>query len=149
MVFDGSMNLLTGVGQYTSYSGAPYYRPRQGIPVADKIDGDSTGVGIATSPFLLANWASSAQKANTPVNMRPWDAAGPVSSLKVTNTDTADPNGNGNDRNVRFRHGRNDQMNALFGDGHCASFKTTKQKLATNPPTAGDLVCRNIFIDPY
>jgi prepilin-type processing-associated H-X9-DG protein len=148
MAFDGSMNLLMGVGQYTTYSGAAYYRPRQGMPVADKIDGDSTNVGINVSPYLIANWASSPQKSNSPVNMRAWDAALGISSLKVTNVDTVDPNGNGNDRNVRFRHMNNTQMNAVFGDGHCATFKTSKQKLSTNPPTAGDLVCKNIFIDP-
>jgi prepilin-type N-terminal cleavage/methylation domain-containing protein/prepilin-type processing-associated H-X9-DG protein len=148
VVFDGSMNLLAGIGQYTNYSGAPYYRPRQGIPVADKIDGDNANLGLYTSPFLIANWANSTQKANTPVNMRPYDAATGVSSLKVTNIDTSDPNANGNDRNIRFRHGKNDTMNALLGDGHVAQFHTTKHNLAQNPPNAGDFKCLNIFIDP-
>jgi prepilin-type N-terminal cleavage/methylation domain-containing protein/prepilin-type processing-associated H-X9-DG protein len=142
MVFDGSMNLLNGIGEFTAYSGSPYYRPRQGMPVADFLDGANLSQFAATT-HLIADWTHSSQKSDAPVTLPPYDAAtGMQSSLRFTNEDVV-----GNDRNIRFRHGDNDQMNALFGDGHVSGFRTSKRNLATNPPTAGDLKCGNIMLD--
>ena len=53
----------------------------------------------------------------------------------------------GNDWNLRFRHGKNDTMNALMADGHVTSFHVTTNGLRQNPPVAGDLFMLNINLD--
>jgi prepilin-type N-terminal cleavage/methylation domain-containing protein/prepilin-type processing-associated H-X9-DG protein len=148
MVFDGSLSILASAGQYASYSGSPYYRPRQSIPVGDLILTNSLNWPNATSgstTYLIADWKNSNAKADQSVDMTPTAGDGSVANKAWANTDR-----DGNDRNFRFRHGRNDMMNALFGDGHVVSLTTTKSKLA---PTAkpyqngGTLTYGNVFID--
>ena len=139
MVFDGSMSLLTGVGQFTTYSGNPYYRPRQNMPIGDLISNRALGVAQTA---LIADWKRTTYKPDDPVDMRPVDAQGANPPLAFTNKDL-----DGNDRNFRFRHGRSDSLNALFGDMHVASFQTSKRRLSSNPPNGGSLLNRNIMLD--
>jgi prepilin-type N-terminal cleavage/methylation domain-containing protein/prepilin-type processing-associated H-X9-DG protein len=141
MVFCGSMSPVAGVSQYSAFSGTPYYRPRQDIPIGDFID---HGALAGASTHLIADWSRTGKRIDTPVDLTPMDAmTGGPSSLRFTNMDR-----DTNDRNFRFRHGANsDTMNALFGDGHCGSFQTNKRQLSVNPPTGGTLKCGNIMID--
>ena len=139
MVFDGSLSLLTGVGNYSNYSGSPYYRPRQNMPVADLISKRALG---ASQTALIADWPRTSYKPDDPVDMTPVDAGGANPPLAFTNKDL-----DGNDRNFRFRHGRSDTLNALFGDMHVATFQTSKKRLSSNPPNGGSLVYRNIMLD--
>jgi prepilin-type processing-associated H-X9-DG protein len=141
MAFDGSMSPLQGISQYSNYSGSPYYRARQNTPIADLIAKRMLSI---TSPWLSADWKHSTVKADTPVDMTPVDAAGATPPLVFVNKDV-----DGNDRNFRFRHGRNDTMNALFGDGHVATFQSSKNNLSptAKPPNAGSLTYSNIFIN--
>jgi hypothetical protein len=74
--------------------------------------------------------------------MTPVDAAGANPPLSFVNKDL-----DGNDRNFRFRHGRNDMLNALFGDMHVSNFETTRKKLTSSPPSGGSLLNRNIMLD--
>ena len=70
---------------------------------------------------------------------------GATPSVTLVNKDV-----DNNDRNFRFRHGRNDTMNALFGDGHVGSFTATKNNLAPKtspPPNGGSLKYGNVFLD--
>jgi prepilin-type N-terminal cleavage/methylation domain-containing protein/prepilin-type processing-associated H-X9-DG protein len=147
MVFDGSVSLLTGVGNYSSYSGHPYYRPRQSIPVADMISQRAIDVSNPSrgyTTFLIADWKRTTVKPDQSVDMRPVAADGQTPHISWVNKDL-----DGNDRNFRFRHGKsNDTMNALFGDGHVGSFTTSKQKLAATPvPLGGSLTYANVFLD--
>jgi prepilin-type N-terminal cleavage/methylation domain-containing protein len=137
--FDGSMSLLTGVGQFTTYSGNPYYRPRQNMPIGDLISNRALGVAQTA---LIADWKNTSYKPDDPVDMRPVDAQGANPPVSFTNKDL-----DGNDRNFRFRHGRNDSLNALFGDMHVASFQSNKRRLSSNPPNGGSLLNRNIMLD--
>jgi prepilin-type N-terminal cleavage/methylation domain-containing protein/prepilin-type processing-associated H-X9-DG protein len=143
MVFDGSLSLLTGVSNYSNYSGRPYYRPRQNMPVADLISNRMLGV---TSPWLIADWAHAGNlRPDQPVDMRPVSASGANPPAVFVNRDVDD-----NDRNFRFRHGRNDTMNALMGDGHVTSFTADKNDLkpvVSPPPTSGSLKYSNIMLD--
>jgi prepilin-type N-terminal cleavage/methylation domain-containing protein/prepilin-type processing-associated H-X9-DG protein len=139
MVFDGSMSPLQGVSQYSNYNGSPYYRPRQNTPVADLI---SRAALYSTSPYLIADPRSANYKPDQSVDMYPVDGGGATPPAIFVNRDV-----DGNDRNFRFRHGKNDTMNALMGDGHVTSFTTTKTKLSGPTPTAGSLTYRNVFID--
>src|SRR5438045_3250389 len=85
VAFDGSMSLLQGVGQNTSYSGAPYYRPRQGIPVGDWIDNRSLQTARTA---LIADWANTSKRPDTVVDLTPINAGtGGASPLPMTNTD--------------------------------------------------------------
>lgn len=142
MVFDGSMSLLQGVGANTIYSGDPYYRSRQGIPVAELIDNNALPFGVTN---MIADWgANFSKQANRPVNMVALNASGGAPARINSDLD-------GNDRNFRFRHGREDTLNALCADGHVQSFKTTQANLAatnTNPyPNGGELVYKHIMLD--
>jgi prepilin-type N-terminal cleavage/methylation domain-containing protein len=139
VAFDGSMSLLTGVGQFTTYSGSPYYRPRQNMPIGDLISKRALGVAQTA---LIADWTRTSYRPNDPVDMSPVDAQGANPPLAFTNKDL-----DGNDRNFRFRHGRSDTLNALFGDMHVASFQTSKKRLSSSPPNGGSLQNRNIMID--
>jgi len=140
MAFDGSMSLLAGVGQHTNYSGSPYYRPRQGIPVGDGIDTRAVG---RFRTALIADWANTSVKPDQPVDMTPYSAqTGGPSSLAMTNTDQ-----DGNDRNFRFRHRSNDLLNALFADQHVATFATSKRNLTTAPPNGGELTRGHINLN--
>jgi prepilin-type processing-associated H-X9-DG protein len=142
LAFDGSMSLLTNVGQYSKYSGNPYYRPRQSKPVADYIDGGNLNF---KKPYLIADWANAApRKPDTVLEFTPFDAGG--GTVGLPNTDQLGT-GPGNDRNLRFRHNRETLMNALFCDGHVSSFALSKRQLTTNPPRAGDVLCKNVFLD--
>ena len=138
MVFDGSLSLLTNAGNYSNYSGHPYYRPRQNMPVGDLISNRALGTPAA----LIADWTKTNYKPDDPVDMRPVSAEGANPPLAFTNKDL-----DGNDRNFRFRHGKNDTLNALFGDMHVATFETNKRRLSSNPPNGGSLQNRNIMID--
>jgi len=139
LAFDGSMSLLAGIGQNTSYSGAPYFRPRQGIPLANFIDNNNL---VSSGAHLISDFTKTSKRYDTPVNLTPYSAqTGAPSPLTMTNTDQ-----DGNDRNFRFRHIKNDTLNALFVDFHVASFKTTPNKLAASPPTGGDLTCGAILL---
>jgi prepilin-type N-terminal cleavage/methylation domain-containing protein/prepilin-type processing-associated H-X9-DG protein len=148
MVFDGTMSLLTGVGQFTTYSGNPYYRPRQNKPVADLIARNTLywpNPTIGSTTYLIADWKNMTLKADQSVDMFPVSASGATPPVSIVNKDF-----DNNDRNFRFRHGRSDTMNALFGDGHVASFVATKNNLAprqTPPPNGGTLKYINIMID--
>jgi len=139
VVFDGSMSLLTGVGQFTTYSGNPYYRPRQNMPIGDLISKRALG---SASTALIADWSKTSYKPDDPVDMTPVDASGANPPLVFVNKDL-----DGNDRNFRFRHGKSDTLNALFGDMHVSTFQTSKKKLSSTPPNAGSLQCRNIMLD--
>jgi prepilin-type processing-associated H-X9-DG protein/prepilin-type N-terminal cleavage/methylation domain-containing protein len=142
VVFDGSMSLLEGVGQNTSYSGAPYYRPRQGIPIGDWINNRSLQTARTA---LIADYANTSLRGDTPVDLTPINAQTGSASTPTAafiNTDR-----DGNDRNFRFRHNNNTVLNALFCDGHVTSFKITNKNLQVTPPTAGDLKCGNILLD--
>jgi len=138
-VFDGSMSLLTGVGQFTTYSGNPYYRPRQNKPVADLISNNDLNWGMT---YLIADWAKTTYKPDQPVDVRPVSAQGGTPPASFVNKDL-----DNNDRNFRFRHGRNDSLNALFGDMHVSSFETSKRRLSTSPPNGGSLQYKNIMLD--
>jgi prepilin-type N-terminal cleavage/methylation domain-containing protein/prepilin-type processing-associated H-X9-DG protein len=148
MVFDGSMSLLTGVGQFTTYSGNPYYRPRQNKPVADLIVRNTLNwpnASIGSTTYLIADWKNTTLKADQSVDMFPVSAQGATPPVVFVNKDL-----DNNDRNFRFRHGRNDMMNALFGDGHVANFTASKNNLAARmspPPNGGSLKYINIFLD--
>jgi prepilin-type N-terminal cleavage/methylation domain-containing protein/prepilin-type processing-associated H-X9-DG protein len=142
LAFDGSLSLLTGIGQYNlSYGGAPYYRPRQSKPVGDLIDNQ----GMLVKTALIADWlpAHTTRRPDTPVDLTcvSADPTTPTSNAKV-NTDQ-----DGNDRNFRFRHNGNLVMNALFCDGHVSTFATTKRNFSTNPPRGGELTCKYIYLD--
>jgi len=139
MAFDGSMSPLQGISQYSSYSGSPYYRPRQNMPIADLIQ--KRGLYL-TSPYLIADRKVASYNADAPADLTPVDGGGATPPLAFVNKDV-----DGNDRNFRFRHGRNDTMNALFGDGHVGTFSTTKGQLAARPPTAGSLKLSNFYLD--
>jgi prepilin-type N-terminal cleavage/methylation domain-containing protein/prepilin-type processing-associated H-X9-DG protein len=139
MVFDGSMSPLQGISQYSSYNGSPYYRPRQNMPIADLIS--SRALGVAQTA-LIADWARTNYKPDQSVDMRPVDAQGATPPVIFVNRDV-----DGNDRNFRFRHGKNDTMNAVFGDGHVGSFTTSKQKLSGPQPNGGSLRYINIFLN--
>jgi type II secretory pathway pseudopilin PulG len=138
-VFDGSMSLLTGVGQFTTYSGNPYYRPRQNMPIGDLISNRALGVA---STALIADWPKTSYKPDDPVDMRPVDAQGANPPISFVNKDL-----DGNDRNFRFRHGKNESLNALFGDMHVGSFQTSRKKLTSTPSSGGSLLNRNIMLD--
>jgi prepilin-type N-terminal cleavage/methylation domain-containing protein/prepilin-type processing-associated H-X9-DG protein len=148
MVFDGSMSLLTGVGQFTTYSGNPYYRPRQNKPVADLIVRNTLNwpnATIGSTTYLIADWKNTTAKPDQSVDMYPVSAQGATPPVGFVNKDL-----DNNDRNFRFRHGRNDMMNALFGDGHVGSFTATKNNLAPKPsppPNGGSLKYSNVFLD--
>ena len=92
------------------------------------------------------------RKPGQQVQLLPYDAQqGPYTSasVKEINKDTfGSPLAN--DLNIRFRHGDNDKMNALFCDGHVDTFSTSAHLLnpvITNPPLAGNLLCKNINLD--
>jgi prepilin-type N-terminal cleavage/methylation domain-containing protein len=138
MLFDGSMSPLQGVSQYSNYNGSPYYRPRQNTPVGDLISNRALAGGTA----LIADWPRTTYKPDQPVDLRPVDASGANPPLVFVNRDV-----DGNDRNFRFRHGKNDTMNALMGDMHVITFQTTRNNLKLAPPVAGSLQYRNIMID--
>lgn len=145
IVFDGSMTLFMGVSQFAGYNGAPYYAPRQGVPVASFMDD-----GAYTVSSHLVSGGS--RKPGQPVQMLPYDAqqgAFTSASVKSINKDTLG-SPLANDNNIRFRHGDEDKMDALFCDGHVDTFTTNKRLLnpvITNPPLAGNLLCRNINLD--
>jgi prepilin-type N-terminal cleavage/methylation domain-containing protein/prepilin-type processing-associated H-X9-DG protein len=139
MAFDGSMSPLQGVSMYSNYSGSPYYRPRQNMPIADLIHKRAL---YQTSPYLIADRKVATYKADAPVDLTPMDGSGATPPRSFVNKDV-----DGNDRNFRFRHGRNDTMNAMFGDGHVGSFTTSKSQLAATPPLGGDLKLSNIYLD--
>jgi len=148
IVFDGSMSLLTGVGQFTTYSGNPYYRPRQNKPVAELMVRNSLNwpaAPIGATTYLIADWKNTTQKADQPVDMFPVSASGATPPVSFVNTDQ-----DNNDRNFRFRHGKNDTMNALFGDGHGGTFYASKNQLAPKlspPPNGGSLKYGNVYLD--
>jgi prepilin-type N-terminal cleavage/methylation domain-containing protein/prepilin-type processing-associated H-X9-DG protein len=148
MVFDGSMSLLTGVGQFTSYSGNPYYRPRQNKPVGDLILRNTLNwpnPTIGSTTYLIADWKNTTAKPDQSVDMAPVSAQGANPPISFVNKDL-----DNNDRNFRFRHGKNDTMNALFGDGHVGSFYASKNQLAPKqspPPNGGSLKYINVFLD--
>lgn len=141
MAFDGSMSYLQGFGSNTNYSGKPYYRPRQGIPVADLIDDAAL---YFANTRMIADWGSNfAKKGDTPVNMNARNASGGAAAKINSDMD-------GNDRNFRFRHGKNDVLNALCVDGHVQSFKTSAAKLSPTAlpwPNGGELQHKNIMLD--
>jgi prepilin-type N-terminal cleavage/methylation domain-containing protein len=148
MVFEGTMSLLTGVGQFTNYSGNPYYRPRQNKPVGDLIVRNTLNwpnATIGSTTYLVADWKNMTLKADQSVDMFPVSAQGATPPVSLVNKDL-----DNNDRNFRFRHGRNDTLVALFGDGHVNSFVATKNNLAPRPsppPNSGSLKYINIMID--
>ena len=77
--------------------------------------------------------------------MFPVSAQGATPPVSFVNKDL-----DNNDRNFRFRHGKNDSMNALFGDGHVASFYASKNQLAARlspPPNGGSLKYGNVYLD--
>lgn len=141
MVFDGSMSYLQGFGSNTNYSGKPYYRPRQGIPVGEFIDNNALPFALT---HMIADWgANFSKKGDTPVNMTAINASGGTPAKINSDMD-------GNDRNFRFRHGKNDVLNALCVDGHVQSFRTTAARLATTAlpyPNGGELQHKNIMLD--
>jgi len=139
LVFDGSLSLLEGVGQNTSYSGTPYYRPRQGVPIGDLIDKFAL---VTAGTHMIANWSRTSKRPATPVDMTAEDASGAATTNAKVNTDL-----DGNDRNFRFRHGTNDTLNALCCDGHVATFKTSLKNLTAATPNGGDLTCGNIMLE--
>jgi type II secretory pathway pseudopilin PulG len=139
MLFDGSMSPLQGISQFSNYSGSPYYRPRQNMPIGDLISKRALGTAQTA---LIADWARTTYKAEQPVDMTPVDASGATPPVVFVNRDV-----DGNDRNFRFRHGKNDTMNALMADMHVTSFTTSKNNLKLNPPHAGSLTYRNIMLD--
>jgi prepilin-type N-terminal cleavage/methylation domain-containing protein len=142
IVFDGSLSLLTSAGALSNYSGSPYYRPRQSMPVGDLISKRALSGGTA----LVADWKNTTYKPEQSVDMTPVDAAGATPPVSFVNKDL-----DGNDRNFRFRHGKNnDTMNVLFGDMHGGSFVATRNNLVVTPgktPNAGELQYKNIMLD--
>jgi prepilin-type N-terminal cleavage/methylation domain-containing protein len=139
LLFDGSMSPLQGISQYSNYNGSPYYRPRQNTPVADLIS--KRALQLSTTA-LIADWKNTTYKPDQSVDMTPVDASGANPPVIFTNRDV-----DGNDRNFRFRHGKNDVMNALMGDMHVTQFTTSKKNLSANPPLAGSLTYNNIMLD--
>ncbi len=139
------MTYFMGVSQFAGYSGSPYYAPRQGIPIALFMDN-----GAYTVSSHLVSGGS--RKSSQPVQMSPYDAQqGPFTSasVKSINKDTLG-SPLANDLNIRFRHGDEDKMDALFCDGHVDTFTTSKNNLNPvlhNPPLAGNLLCKNINLD--
>jgi hypothetical protein len=138
-VFDGSLSLLTSAGNYSNYSGQPYYRPRQNMPVGDLISKRALG---SAQTALIADWPRTSYKPDQPVDMTPVDASGQTPPVSFVNKDL-----DGNDRNFRFRHGRSDTLNALMGDMHVTTFQTSKKRLTSTPPNGGSLQNSNIFLD--
>jgi prepilin-type N-terminal cleavage/methylation domain-containing protein/prepilin-type processing-associated H-X9-DG protein len=145
IVFDGSMTYFMGISQFAGYSGAPYYAPRQGIPVA--LFMDNAAYGAVNGSRLVAGGS---RKPGQPVQLYPYDSqTGAMASVKEINKDTLG-SPLANDLNIRFRHGDEDKMDALFCDGHVDVFTTNKRLLnpvITNPPLAGNLLCKNINLD--
>jgi type II secretory pathway pseudopilin PulG len=139
MVFDGSMSLLTGVGAFSAYSGAPYYRPRLSIPIANLIDNNAFG---GASTHLIAAWSQTGKKGDTKLDMTPVDAGGAATLLRWANQDQT-----GNDLNVRFRHNKNTVMSALMGDFHVQNFSLSNVDVRSNPPVSGSLRERNVMLD--
>lgn len=145
IVFDGSMSYFTGISQFAAYSGSPYYAPRQGMPVATFLDNNA----YSTSSKLVTG-GSPARKPNMPVQLAPYDAStGGQASSKWLNKDAPGTNAQNqtNDRNIRFRHGNESKMNALFVDGHVSTFTTGGKWLSMTPPLAADFLCKNINLD--
>lgn len=140
LAFDGSMSLLTNVGQFSAYSGSPYYRPRNSMPVADLIDNGN----LFLRSFFYTDWSKTNRRGDTSLDLTPMNAqTGSASTTGVkpnTDVDT-------NDRNFRFRHSGDMVMNALFCDGHVSTFTANRKQLTANPPRAGELTCKYIYID--
>ena len=136
LVFDGSLYMRTtdyNMGTFGSWSGQPYFRPRYGIPVAFNMDNTAVlyaGTRMIRDPSIYTTLVNT-----TPVRMG--TAPGPL-----INTDQI-----GNDNNTRFRHGKNNEMQCLFVDGHVSTFHTTAANLAAPTPNAGDFTEANIMLD--
>ena len=145
IAFDGSMTYFMGISQFAGYSGAPYYAPRQGIPVA--LFMDNAAYGAVNGSRLVAGGI---RKPGQPVQLPPYDSqTGASASVKEINKDTLG-SPLANDLNIRFRHGDENKMDALFCDGHADTFTTSARLLnpvVTNPPLAGNLLCKNINLD--
>ncbi len=72
--------------------------------------------------------AGTARKAGLPVQLSPYDSqTGGSASVKEINKDTLG-SPLANDLNIRFRHGDEDKMDALFCDGHVDTFTTSKKQ---------------------
>jgi prepilin-type N-terminal cleavage/methylation domain-containing protein/prepilin-type processing-associated H-X9-DG protein len=148
IVFDGSVSLQSGgtvsmaidgsIG-ISGFAGAPYFRPRNGYPIADLID--ERGAFYAGARMVGSERAYTSQKSTDSVRLTPVNSSGAATNYDLLNKDTT-----GNDRNFRFRHGRDDTMNAVFIDGHVESFGLTKGALAVRPsPLAGSLQYKNVW----
>jgi prepilin-type processing-associated H-X9-DG protein len=82
-----------------------------------------------------------------PIRSWDWEISQSDPIVAGANTDSAD-----NDQNMRFRHGRNDSLNALFLDGHVGAFKISKNvagATGAGRPTyfAADLLRGNVRVD--
>ena len=150
VVFDGSVSVQAGgtvslaidgsVG-ISGFNGSPYYRPRNGYPIADLAD--ERGMFYAGARFVMNPSRFTSQKSSDPVRLTPVNSSGAATDYTLTNLDVL-----GNDRNFRFRHNRNDIMNAVFVDGHVESFRVTSAGLNERPsPKAGNLLFENVWTD--
>lgn len=148
IVFDGSVGLQSGgtvsmavdgsIG-ISGFNGAPYYRPRNGLPIADLID--ERGAYFAGARMVGSERTFTSQKSTDAVRLTPVNSSGAAADYNLLNKDST-----GNDRNFRFRHGRDDTMNAVFIDGHVESFTLSKSDLAARPsPRAGNLLYKNVW----
>ena len=134
MAFDGSMTIPGAGAVNTNGSGSTaYFRPLFGIPVGDGIDANAF---TFSQLHLIADFTRfTTKRMNTPVNM---------SSSNINQDVVA------NGRTFRFRHGRDDKMNALFVDGHVGTFTTSAKNLSPSAspfPNGGDLQNQNILLD--
>jgi prepilin-type N-terminal cleavage/methylation domain-containing protein/prepilin-type processing-associated H-X9-DG protein len=136
MAFDGSVSQLDAAGFRTVYSGTPYLRPRQGIPVATYI----ADAALTTHATQMIFDPRTSIKRGMKLRITPRNASGGAAA--AVNSDAV-----GNDWNVRFRHNRNLAMNALFADGHVATFALSKNDLTLSPPLGGELKAENVYLD--
>jgi len=125
VIFDATVNNPSGAGQWIAFA------------EAYALNSSKPNIGTDSKPYLTDDYSlAPTQDASQPIGLDARSSAGVWGTPDKINTD-----GDLNTGNIRFRHSKDTQTNALMLDGHVQSFSYNKNTKTT------DMLRKNIYVN--